>query len=218
MEVNPENIPAHVFDWIGTFAFNELNTQQKEEAGAYLTEQQYNALHAAARGVKVVATESFRAGAGRKASLLDRFDEHHASVNPLRRVMLRPVALWKVASLFILGGISGAFLLQAKPPVTDGVGTTRHDTVYVNREVLSPSEKIHDTVYILGQQVPARDVSVRPPTASAPKGATFDTDIQDPGSINVITLRDYERKQNGPRGNSMKDDSLLRSYTFVTLL
>jgi hypothetical protein len=126
----------------------------------------------------------------------------------------RPIALWKAAALFLLlGGGWLVFVLTNKNTVIQTSYITKLDTVFVEKEI--PGEKIHDTVYIEYERKQKRNLEHLPiDNSSLPKQ---EINIPTMNDINIIGIKEKDKPVNNAKGNSIKDDSLINAFQFVTL-
>jgi hypothetical protein len=90
---------------------------------------------------------------------------------------------------------------------------TKLDTVFVEKEI--PGEKIHDTVYIEYERKQKRNLEHLPVDySSLPKQ---EINIPTMNDINIIGIKEKDKPVNNAKGNSIKDDSLINAFQFVTL-
>jgi hypothetical protein len=102
------------------------------------------------------------------------------------------------------------------PAVVTSASTNTKDTIYIAKETASIPEKIYDTIYIASssnKNVQQKASVNLPGRASQSQGL----DKTNGETIPVLSIKAMGHKPNIQKGNSMKDDSLLTRYTFVTL-
>jgi len=213
MNINFEKLPNVVFNWVEEFTFAELNDSQKKEVLTYFSEDEFDQMHQACMDLKSVATiDHADVFTQKKNALLHHFDEHHSLK---RRSSFFPGAMvvWQAAAILLLL-LSGWLFYQVfglqKNATIQQIAVT--DTVYVDRQVASVPEIIHDTIYRYkenkgdpGKNDPSSEDMIEP------------EDIESIGEMEIHSIRELENLNNSPKGNSMKDDSLLRKFTFVSM-
>lgn len=213
-----ENIPNHLFDLLHTKDFQELTAAEQSSVLVFMDEQAYTSM----RTASVFSQQFF-------------MDEDPAPVNPAQLQQLlkkveakklahtnivwnKPVALWKVAALFLLlGGGWMVFVLANKNQEVHTTFITQLDTVFVDKEV--PGEKIHDTVYIEYERKQQRkqhrhDEQLHTEYSSIP---TQEVNIPATTDMNIVGIKEKDEPVNDKKGNSIKDDSLINAFGFVTL-
>lgn len=208
MNINFEKTPNSIFDWSEKFSFAELSDLQKKEVLLYLSEEDYTGMYETSKGLKVLLKQSSHATIyTNKNKLLDHFDATHKNRKHLK---FKIVMAWQAAAL-VLMVLSGwlfyrVFDLQ-KADTTLQVASK--DTIYVTKEISAQPEYIHDTVYLYKESGrSSKDNSTENPTLSSDSDKTK-------------SFPQSPRERNGsasvPRGNSMKDDSLLKKFGFVAM-
>lgn len=217
MENNLNHIPSHVFDLVQNRSFRELNATEKAEVLMHFSAEEYEEMHNAVREVKTMKQDNNPSSKYRiKQELLAEFDRLHPHPKEERRNLLfYNVPLWKVAAVFLLLTSASLWLINSKASDIEVVQVDRIDTVFVEKEVATPV-KIYDTVYLV-QRKKAESTLMQAPTATAHGGPAMDL-LADTGfSESIIGIDDIDNAANSPKNNSMKYDSLLRRYEFVTL-
>lgn len=213
-----ENIPNHLFDLLHTKDFQELTATEQTNVLAFIDEQTYTSM----RMASVFSQQFF-------------VDEDPVTVNPVRLQQLltkveakqfaqpnfvwnKPIALWKVAALFLLlGGGWTVFVLANKNQEIHTTYITQLDTVFVDKVV--PGEKIHDTVYIEYERKQQRkqhrhNEQVHTEYSSIP---AQEVNIPTTTDMNIVGIKKKDEPVNDKKGNSIKDDSLINAFGFVTL-
>jgi len=216
MKNKPENIPAGIFDWILSIPFEKLTSAQKAEVLLHLDEKMYDELHATAMGI--TGTVNIPVAKGKPASkniLLEKFDAHHRQKKGVVVFMRRPVALWKAAAIVVL--VLSAWLYFYTPEKKENPGqlVAQVDTVYVTKEITTEPVKIHDTIYITkyASTKNKKDTAIKSQTTVVNNDAL----PVNQNNAGIIPVEALGNKQNQPRGNSMKDDTLLKKFSFVTM-
>jgi hypothetical protein len=209
MKINFEEMPSVIFDWIEQKGFSTLAAEQQQEVLKYLSSEEYEELHRTALGVKVSVHK--QVSNSRKEELFHHFDRKHRS-GRIIGLQSQSLIFWQAAAvlLFLLSGwlFYRIFDVKSDHAIQQMASI---DTVYVDREVKSNPEIIHDTVYLykqLSRSTHENRTGGNATTNHAPEELT-----QEAEAIEVMSLNDLENPVNNTRGNSMKDDSLLNRYT-----
>jgi hypothetical protein len=217
MNPNFNSMPSTIFDWIEKLEFAQLNEQQQTEVLKFLSEEEYTAMHYAAIGLKDVHLSAMVSkDSGTKASLLARFDARHSGAKVIPAEQRRSLIFWQAAAvlLFLLSGWLFYRVFEVKKAGTINQ-VASIDTVFVDREVRTAPEVIHDTVYLYKtRQAGNRNANVSPATLHETE--RFDRPLTETEGIEVLPLQELERAANAIRGNSMKDDSLLKKYALFS--
>ncbi|MES2558805.1 MAG: hypothetical protein V4590_03640 [Bacteroidota bacterium] len=213
-----EHIPDHLFDLLNQKDFQALNPEEQSSVLAVMDEPTY----ASMRKASVVSRQFFAEEKSTPVKpeylqqLLKKAEakqQHEPTI-----VWNKPIALWKVASLFLLlGGGWMVFMLANKNQVVRTSYITQLDTVFVEKEV--PGEKIHDTVYIEYERKQQRQHTrgenrSHKDYSSVPTG---DASLPVISDVNIVRIKEKDEPINNSKGNSIKDDSLINAFRFVTL-
>ncbi|WP_317897004.1 hypothetical protein [Aurantibacillus circumpalustris] len=212
MNINFEKVPVITFDWIEKFSFAELSISQKEEVLKHFSESDYEQMHQASVSVKLVSHVDSNFKSARKDMVMGEFDSYHLKKLHTSKKW-RMANLWQAAAIFLFL-ISGWLFYQIfdlkKERTLNVIASV--DTVYIEREIASNPEIIHDTVYRYKE---AKTASKKEPMHS---DNLFRNDAnQILGKLESPPLLELESLNNSTRGNSMKDDSLLRKFSFVSM-
>lgn len=209
MATDINQIPSAIFEWQQRFAFNQLSVLQQEEVLRHFTQAEYDDMHQAILLVKETTQTRPERKLAIKQQLLNRFDEVHHK--PKKQIWTLPLQLWQAAAMIILLG--GAFLLINKNKTVVPVQVIASaDTVYVEREVAPV--KVYDTVYIEKNSGKVKQVTRRvEPPASGREQLVYPAQ-QD---LQIHSIKDLHDVPNQIKRNSIKDDSLISNYRFVTL-
>jgi len=215
MNPSPEQIPNEIFDWLQTKSYDQLNQNQQQELASFFTEQEYTVMHQIAFQSKVVSNENISRKARIKENLLLKLDQQQSKrKTPLILVKWHA---WKVAASFIL--ILGITVLLLKnsfrfEPNTNNL-ITKIDTVFIEKLVEVEPIKIYDTVYLTQnfrkENKGNRKVQNIEMKMDNRNQASTQTDL------NIQSIEDIESLPNKNRSNSIKDDTLLKQYGFVSL-
>lgn len=210
MNIDFEKLPAVLFDWIEKFSFKQLSASQQKEVLFYFSEEEYNEVHQTFLNIKSASENNQEKNTERKSALLDHFDKHHGKI---RNSTFSNVMAWQAAAILLLM-LSGWLFYQVfdlkKNPYVEQIAAV--DTVYVTKEIASQSEIIHDTVYRIKEVVKNRE------SYFYPKEQVLQAEEAElPGESETFPMLDLENLNSAQKGNSMKDDSLLRKFGFVAM-
>jgi hypothetical protein len=219
MKSDSENIPVQLFDWLEKYNFTSLDSVQQAEVLAWFSADDYAELRQSILAIRSVKQkESGSSRVARKQDLLNRFDERHKKPAAAMLFLSRPIALWKVAAVLLLfsSGWMTHHFLKVKTPVP-AAGIAAIDTIYVTREVMPALEKIYDTVYIRQQPVPSPLPKIQYNRKMEPVRETSQARMM-PQDMNVLSIKELDSTPNRQKSNSIKDDSLLKKYPFVSIM
>jgi len=212
MNINFEKLPTRIFDWIETSSFEHLTHSQQKEILTYFSVEEYNEMHRTFLDLKSASlTNNSEENHQRKSALLDHFDKYH-SVKQTRYP--GTLMVWQAAAILLLmlsGGLFYRIFDLKKDSTFEQVATT--DTVYVTREVAQAPEIIHDTVFRYKETKSAGQKD----SYSSSKISLETKDLESIGEMEIQPHLELENLTNAPKGNSMKDDSLLRKFGFVSM-
>jgi hypothetical protein len=213
-----EHIPNHLFDLLDQKDFKTLNAEEQASVLACMDEQTYTSM----RNATIVSHRYFEDEQSEVVNpkqlqyLLNKVDAQQAHETGI--VWNKPIAMWKVAAMFLLlGGGWLVFMLANQHKVVHTSYITQLDTVFVEKEV--PAEKIHDTVYIEYERKHQRKQmhpEERLPSESY-STPVRETNIVSISDVNIVHLKEKDEPINNKKGNSIKDDSLINAFGFVTL-
>lgn len=217
MKNNIENTPDYIFDWLGEFSFEELAPAKQKEVLKHFSAEEYNDLHGGYMAVKQAGYRPGKAGRNRKEELLTRFDEAYGKQKPVLRLFTLRVSLWKAASVFLVvaGGLLFLKVNGGQPPAS-GALSSKTDTVYLTREIRQKPVEILDTVYIY-QEPNTRTVKTKSKSSvETPSGSGEYSHGQ--SDIHVLSVDEINGISNQVKGSSIKDDTLVKKFSFVGLL
>jgi len=209
MNINFEKMPSFIFDWMEKSSFEKLNGAQQKEVLAWFSAEEYDEMYKASKDLKAMTEVAFSVSASEKKSdIMTHFDKQ---ISEKRSLVSSGVIFWQAAAILLLV-LSGWLFYQMfdlkNQVVIEQVALI--DTVYVDREVASTPELIHDTVYKY-EKVEA--------SSKSNKGSNHQVlkDEEPTGDMEIAPAAAIENIPSVPRGNSMKDDSLLRKFGFVAM-
>jgi hypothetical protein len=215
MNTNPEQIPNEIFDWLQSKSYDQLNKNQQQKLAPFFTEQEYTAMHQIAFQSKAVNNENISRKASIKENLLLKLDQQQSK--PKNSLLLVKWQAWKVAASFLfIMGIAFLFLknsIRFEPNSNNLI--TKIDTVFIEKLVEKEPLKIYDTVYLTQ--------NFRKENKGNRRSQNLDLNLYSRNQIahqtdlNIQSIEDIESLPNKNRGNSIKDDTLLKQYGFVSL-
>lgn len=218
-----ENTPDYIFDWIESTPFDALTTEQQKEVLLYLPQTEYQQLHqAAALATQYTqqGSETFAQNNATLAQLHTLFDAKHTPPQTLpteKRKNLATLWVWKAAASVLL--IAVAFLsyglYSAKQHQNQSGLIEKIDTVFVNITKEIPREvKIHDTVYLSRPSQNNAPARIHPYTKITLPQSDISPNIN---PLRSVPFAEKDQPQNSPKNNSIKDDTLVQNFNFVTL-
>ena len=219
MSFSPEQIPNHIFDWLETVDFENLPAEKQEEVKAWLSADEYQEMRQTLVAIKASKVNSTNLSGNRKARLMEHFD----TVYPKQKTEVTKIHYWQMAAGFLLL-LCGGLLFQKwqVSPEKSPVMAAIRDTVFLVKNSAPEMVRVHDTVYL---SVPSGEKTATVQTVAGRK--TYNSPIRISTRSNsyaavsdnrlVLPVETMESSRNDPKGNSMKDDSLLRKYSFVSM-
>ncbi len=214
MKNNPEDIPMIIFDLLERKSFAGLAPEEKKEVSQYFSQEEYEILHQDILNIRFTINNQRSDGYIRKHELMNKFEKKYPVTG--RRFEISNIS-WKAAAIFLFLGTGwlSHYLTQNK-----NTGTVSQngsvDTVYITKEVLSPPVKIYDTVYTLRQPSPGyQQKNIEIKSRGNVNHINVINRMND--QTNILNINEADNKVNNQKGNSMKEDPLLRKFTFVTL-
>lgn len=214
-----EHIPTLIFDWIETHRFESLEKEQQQEVLIYFSKNEYDELHLAAVSTQNHLEEMLDVNPVIEQKLMKSFEQKF-SHHPKKSILFYSIQLWKVAALFFLiGGGTLWVVLQAKAHKEISYVTIK-DTVYVPSFTGTENLiKVYDTVYINSgaQKTAKKETRHRiEMSTSHQKETTAFVPSSIPG-IHLLSIKDKDELVNKQKGNSLKDDTLLKQFKVVRL-
>jgi hypothetical protein len=219
MSFSPEQIPNHIFDWLETVDFENLSAEKQEEVKAWLSADEYQEMRHTLVAIKASKVNSANLTGSRKARLMEHFD----TVYPNKKTAVTKIHFWQMAAGFLLL-LCGGLLFQKwqVSPEKSPVMAAIRDTVYLVKNAAPEMVRVHDTVYLA---VPSAEKTASVQTVVRTKNPNSFNRNTTPSSAYtavadtrlVLPVESVESSRNDPKGNSMKDDSLLRKYSFVSM-
>lgn len=214
MRTNPENIPAIIYEWLKAASFAELEKAQQEEVVRHMNADEFDELHFT--HVSLVKTASSTPSANRekiKMLLLEHFDHKQTRQHKLL-FLNKPVALWKAAAAVLLLLTGWLLFYLAGKKENSPQLAARTDTVYVIKKIPAEPVKIYDTVYVT-KYVQSSKKEDRYKEDASPNGSMNVHDNYEP--MHIVSVRELDNASNQPKGNSIKDDTLIKKFGFVRM-
>lgn len=212
MNIDFEKVPRSVFEWVERVSFRDLSEAQRNEVLTHFGQEDYEEMHHAFQSVHVNSLMQEGSSNIRKTMLLNHFDRQQ-EIQRMERRSSRHLVVWQAAAV-ILMMLAGWLFYQVfdfrKKERSLEVAST--DTVYVTKEVNGNPEIIHDTVYRYQTVQEERESESYSKEDVAHEGDQ--NMLRDTGLIPVLEL---ENLNSSPKGNSMRDDSLLKKFEFVAM-
>jgi hypothetical protein len=219
MSFSPEQIPNHIFDWLETVDFENLSAEKQEEVKAWLSADEYQEMRQTLVAIKASMVNSANLTVSRMARLMEHFD----TVYPNKKTTVTKIHYWQMAAGFLLL-LCGGLLFQKwqVSPEKSPVMAAIRDTVFLVKNPAPEMVRVHDTVYL---SVPSGEKTASVQTVAKTKNPDSFNRNSTPSSAYaavsdtrlVLPVETMESSRNDPKGNSMKDDSLLRKYSFVSM-
>jgi len=206
MKTKIEEIPVTIFDYLQRSDFQSLSEHEKTEVQKYLSSTEFNDLH---EGYLTASRFSPASQSIRKQTikqnLLERFDAQHA-VKPIRINYAHYFKNAAALVLFFFAGYLMNNILAGQNSSSEQVALT--DTVYVTKE--SAPVTIYDTL-VIERIVPGKQ--------EEPSHLKFDfpADLSAMADGPGLPLDAIDSVPNRQKNNSLKDDSLLKRFTFVAI-
>ena len=88
------DLPEHLFDWVSSIPYAELNAQQKEEVSSFLSPEEYESIYKWLQGFAAVNEEM--------ETQVKAVESTPVSMHRLQAVWNYPVPLYQVAALLLL--------------------------------------------------------------------------------------------------------------------
>lgn len=210
MNKQEENIPDEIFDWLNTHSYQELNANQQSQVNNWFSPNTYNQIHQAAKHA-VEANTRLARKATIKEHILHQFELKNKAVIWYKKA----IPIWQAAAitLFMMGLFTTQLLMQKS--VSNANLMAFSDTIYLEKIVQSEPIYLYDTVFIKDNKAP-KQINASNQDNKKTESPTFkNTEL--PNQVLVQGLHTLESASNQIKGNSLKDDTLLKIYGFVKL-
>ncbi len=218
MNPNPENIPSFVFELIQNYEFKSLSPSQQTEVLKHITQEEFDEIRTETL-LLLSAKSSFTSPrqVAIKAELLETFDRHHATNESKILFFYSASFLWKVASAILL--FTAGWLMNQWVPAKNNqsnLSNTKTDTFYITKEIEALPIKIYDTIFIQSEvkETIAKRITHPKPEPAANSdftGGNFENSTQ------TFSLSELNSTPNQQKRNSIKEDSLLKKYSFNSM-
>lgn len=213
---NIENIPSSVFDWMRTTPFERLDAAQQKTVEEFMSIMEYNDMHDATQ----LLSETKYSSSGRqeeiRQNLLEKFERKHHQPQQAR-LFYSSQLVWKIAAVFLAIGlpISAYFLIKSNKKLITNQLNGRVDTVYLENTATSNPIKVYDTVYIVKEKNAPRTTTHK--EREVIQNPVDEVNVSLQHDITIQSIKNVDSTPNKRRRNSIKDDSLINHYNFVTL-
>ncbi len=215
MNTDFEKVPAVIFDWIKTKSFEDLTHSQKKDVLTYLSEEKYKEMYLAYLRIKPVSgSGNFVQELQSKNILLKHFDKRYPKEkNAGNGSSQKTLLFWQAAAVFLMllsGALFYNFMDLKKSLSSQPVASA--DTVYVTKEITTGTSVVYDTIYKY-----IESYSNAGSTTHVEEVIFENEDLQPLNDGGYQPSIDLDNIDIRPRGSSMKDDSLLRKFGFVSM-
>jgi hypothetical protein len=209
MNKEEENIPNEIFDWLNTHSFQELNANQQAQVSNWFNPTTYNQIHHAAKHALAVNAMLARK-AIIKEHILQQFELKNKAV-----WYKKAIPFWQAAAIIIF--LSGIFIVQLRMQKTASNPNLLafSDTIYLEKLIQSEPIYLYDTVFIKDKKAPKQINTIYQYNNKTEPKTFKNTEL--PNQVLVQSLHTLESASNQIKGNSLKDDTLLKIYGFVKL-
>jgi hypothetical protein len=211
-----EHIPSFIFDLIESTSFHGLSEAQRNLVLQHMPEEEYNTLRNAAMEARRFAghDESPQPANRIRTQLMEHLEQQQQTATLFKMIINRPVAVWKVAAMFLLLGGATILMAKMKKNVPQIRYITQIDTLYLEKE----GPRIYDTVYLTREaEYPVRSTRHSYSRVTENTSALPDPLPEHYNGINLVPASEKDRPINNKKGVNIKDDSLISSYGFVRL-
>jgi hypothetical protein len=214
MSTKQENIPSEILDWMNESNFDSLQQKQQKLVLKFFSKTEFNDLHFASRQLKAFSKKKRNS----KEFLLNEFDKVHPSKGKIIYFQNSSI-FWKAAILLLLIGIGFLqFSILSKDSQTHFVAQTIHDTIVEVKNIVSEPLKIHDTILLSNKFLAKKEQLVSGSKFEEEEiDKTFESNFQPISDFKVLSIADLKAKPNQVRSGSVRYDSLVKQFQFVSL-
>ncbi|MFM2224007.1 MAG: hypothetical protein RJA07_209 [Bacteroidota bacterium] len=213
MPTSEQNIPTQIFDWMSESNFDSLQKNEQNVVLQFFTKEEFDELNFASTQIKSFTKKQ----TGSKQFLLSEFDKQHGQKEK-QFFFTDSSMLWKAAVLLLLMGVGILqFSILNKNGTTDVVAQTIHDTIFSVKNIVTEPIKIHDTVLIAYQKPETENFENKGKIESVKIMENEKLNNLPKPDFNVLTISDLQSKPNRQRSGSVRYDTLLKQFQFVTL-
>jgi len=210
-----EKVPVHILDWLEEKEFASLTNDERQQVLQYFSEEEYIDLHAVRQSIRL--NNPLGAITGREKS-----EKELLKLLRMRKtnkvISLKKVVIWQAAAiaLFIVSGVLTFYMFSFRNAGGSSIMAIT-DTVYLNHDAVAQPVVIHDTFYIDLKEKAYKPHRIKQQRISAPAYTTKKRLLHDSTAAAVARSGHIQTSADAKKGNSIKDDSLVRKYSFVTL-
>ncbi len=204
-----ENAPEIIFEWLSE-PFQSLNDKQQEEVLLYFTAEEFDEMHQAMTAIENNRQRPSAAMYRVKQELLAEFDKKFNGRSNARSLFV-PIDMWKAAAVFffLMGSWFAIGYFRPQEFIHPKTMTTI-DTVYLEKN-------FYDTVYVVEEERAERRTQKRAYAKSYESESISGNFQLRPETLNVLSLDLLNSEENVQKGNSLRDDSLISGFNFITL-
>lgn len=222
MKFNPEHLPSDVFDLILTTSFAELDLQQQKKILDFLSEEDYEDMHAAAQLASTQSDLKAQAQA-HKIQLLSKVELLGTNSNQGKRASF--TYFWQAASILLLFSTAwfGYKSITNEVKVETQTIVSR-DTIYIQKDKTEVEEIAEDVAEITQSSKPIlKRKSVRPSATNSSSIAKYKRQAVNektqvsPPSLSVFSLDRLSEVSNSPKRNSKRYETLEQQFNYVSL-
>lgn len=203
-----EHIPTALFEWVKHIPFEQLSVAQQQEVLHWFSRDEYFHLQQALRlhNAQPISRKNEI-----RTALLSAFDkkQQHKTVE-LRLTILRA---WQIAAAILMVMLFGSSYLWMRSGKKNAVADIIHtrDTVYLDSGD-KQTERVYDTIYLVREEKRAdANQTYRRKEKISPAV------IPQVSDVNIRGIHEIDAIPNRLKRNSIKDDTLMNHYSFVTL-
>jgi len=213
MPTDKQNIPTQIFDWMHSNDFDSLKKNEQKLVLQFFKKEEFDELYFASTQLKSFLKKQTDS----KQFLLNEFNKHHGQ--KVKSIFFKDSSmLWKAAVLLLLIGIGILqFSILNKNGTTEVVAQTIHDTIFSVKNIVSVPIKIHDTILLAYQKPATKNFEKEQRIESTENVKNEKSNFFPKPDFNVLTIADLQSKPNKQRSGSVRYDTLVKQFQFVTL-
>lgn len=204
MEPNTNNIDLALFALIEQKNFEELNSDEVKMVLNQMSETEFTQMRKTYVLVQKISIQKSRKHEI-KQQLLQKFEQHKPSTSWPYALKFNSIHI--AASMLIASVLTIPFLWKRAEHPSASIPQIVHDTVFLTRTEPPKLITFYDTVFI--QKRPQKSSVIMPKTKSNITIPQSDLAIQ--------SLNEMNQLPNQSRNQSLKDDTLIHTYGFVSL-
>lgn len=218
---NESKLPVEIIEWSGSKSFASLSAVEQNFVKKFISEEEYNEVFNTQKEVALYYNEdkTLNPSLNVKQKLDDAFRKKHAEPKSL---WLQPVALWKVAAVFLVVFSASCLYLKKNAGSQSSTSLLVHDTIFVEK-------KIEAIKHILDTVVEYRYAGTLKESARKRSKAVFEAvdERKDTAilwrtrneNIGIRTLQpeDLIKELPNNNGKSMQEDELVKRFSYAKI-